>query len=66
MDLVIRKEADCLRNRQLRVLDGWDGRNEEVVFQPVGPQGGEQAPFAMTREDAADLGRALVSLYGEG
>jgi len=65
MSLILRKELACLDGKRLHVYDGWDGKNEGVVFGVIGPRGGEQGMHGMTREDAADFGRALIALYAE-
>jgi len=45
------------------VLDSWDCTIEIVVFRTIGARGGEQFVCEITRDDAAELGRALVNLY---
>jgi len=65
MALTLRKEIECTGGKTLAVHDFWDGKKEEVSFQLTGKRGGIQSIFGLSREDAADLGRALVSLYGE-
>lgn len=66
----IRKEMECSGHKNLVISDSWKpgtryGEKKFVVFEVTGPQGGYQGVFALTREEAGDLGRFLVEYYGE-
>jgi hypothetical protein len=68
------KETACEGGRTLAVQvdDHADGsempprlETRTIRFAVLGPAGAERGEFQMPREEAAELGRALVRLFGE-